>query len=151
MLLKHSSQGKIIRNFYVYPSGFLVDKKAVTNFELPAQHFSAKAIYALKIFLFKTQFKLTARESKNITDLALLVSLVYVKQWNEAPLGIRAPLNDIEFLSNLKTYPNQTVASKAHEAFSRYLWFLSEPLVGMAFSDDRVSASIKKKMIQNLH
>ncbi|KAK0045406.1 hypothetical protein Bpfe_025132 [Biomphalaria pfeifferi] len=118
----------------------------------PTHHarWMAKAIYALKIFLFKTQFKLTVRESQNITHLALFVSLVYVKQWNEAPLAIRAPLNDIEFLSNLKTYPNKTVASKAHEAFSRHLWFLSEHLVGIALLDDRVSASIKEKMVQNL-
>ncbi|KAK0053559.1 hypothetical protein Bpfe_017019 [Biomphalaria pfeifferi] len=118
----------------------------------PTHHarWMAKAIYALKIFLFKTLFKLTVRESQNITHLALFVSLVYVKQWNEAPLAIRAPLNDIEFLSNLKTYPNKTVASKAHEAFSRHLWFLSEHLVGIALLDDRVSASIKEKMVQNL-
>jgi len=79
----------------------------------------------------------TARESKNITDLALFVSLVYVKQWNvDAPLDIQAPLKDMEFLSNLKTYPKKNVAIKAHEAFSRHVWFLSEHLVGIALFDD---------------
>ncbi len=133
---------------------FLGGHKGKEKFRAPGPthhaRWMAKAIYALKIFLFKTQFKLTVRESQNITGLALFVSLVYVKQWNEAPLAIRAPLNDIEFLSNLKTYPNKTVASKAHEAFSRHLWFLSEHLVGIALLDDRVSASIKEKMVQNL-
>jgi len=92
----------------------------------------AKAIYAMKIFLFKTQFKLTARECKNVTDLTLFVSLVYVNQWNEAPRRIRAPLNGIKVLSVLKIYPNQAVASKAHAAFSMHLWFLSEHLVVIA-------------------
>ena len=52
---------------------------------------------------------------------------------------------------NLKTYLNKTAARKAHEAFSRHLWFLSELLVGTALLDDRVSASIKEKMVQNIH
>jgi hypothetical protein len=134
---------------------FLGGHKGSEKFRAPGPthhaRWMAKAIYALKIFLFKSQLKLTASESKNITDLALFVSLVYVKQWNEASLGIRAPLNDIEFLSSLKTYPNKKLASKAHEAFSRHLWFLSEHLVGMAFFDDRVSASTKEKMVQNIH
>ena len=108
------------------------------------------AIYALKIFLFKTQFKLTASESKNITDLALFASLVHVKQWIIPPLGVQAPLNDIEFLSNLKTYPIKTVTSRVHEAFLR-LWFHFEHLVGIALLNDRVSASIKEKMVQNLN
>ena len=134
---------------------FLGGHKGSEKFRAPSATYHArwmaKAIYALKICLFKTQFKFTAREAKNITGLAMFVSLVYVKQWNEAPLAIRAPLNDIKFLSNLKTYPNETVARKAHEAFSRHLWFLSEHLVGMALLDDRVSALTKEKMVQNLH
>ena len=133
---------------------FLGGHKGSESFRAPGPthhaRWMAKAIYALKIFLFKTQFKLTARESKNITDLALFVSLVYVKQWNEAPRGIRAPLNDIKFLSVLKTYPNQAVASKIHAAFSRHLWFLSEHLVAIALFDDRVSSKMKGKMVRNL-
>ena len=79
------------------------------------------------------------------------ICLIYAKQWNEAPLGNGAPLNDIKFSSNLKTYSNKTVANKAHKAFSRYLWFISEHLVGIALLDYRVSPLIKEKMIQNLH
>ena len=60
-----------------------------------------KGFYALNIFKFKDQFKLTVSESRNITDFALFISLVHVRQCNEAPLGIRAPLIDIKFLSVL--------------------------------------------------
>ena len=109
-----------------------------------------KSIYALKFFLFKAQFKITARKSKNITELDLFVSPAYVKQWNEAPRGERAPVNDIELLSVLKAYPNKAVANKAYAAFCRHLWFLSEKLAGLAFFDDRVSAETKEKMVLNL-
>ena len=92
------------------------------------------------IYIYKIQFKLTARESKKITVWPCFSALfnVYVKQWNEAPRRIRAHLNGIKFLSVLKTYPNQAVASKAHAAFSRHLWFLSEHLVVIAIGGDLV-------------
>jgi len=118
----------------------------------PTHHarWMGKGIYVLKIFLFQAQFKLTPREARNITTMALFVSLVYIRQWNEASLGIRAPYNDIELLSLLKTYPNQMVASKASAAICRHLWFLSEHLVALAFFDERVTMETKEKMVQNL-
>ena len=119
----------------------------------PTHHarWMAKAIYALKMFLFRTQFEMMPRELSNVRDLALFVSLVYVRQWNEAPLGIRAPLNDIQFLSVLTTYPNQAVGRKAHTAFSRHLWFLSEHLAGFALFDERVPIETKERMVLNLN
>jgi len=87
----------------------------------------AKAIYAMKIFLFKTQFKLTARESKKITDLALFFQPCLCQTVEQSTASNPIPLNGIKFLSVMKTYP-----SKAHAAFSRHLWFLSEHLVVIA-------------------
>jgi hypothetical protein len=110
----------------------------------------AKAIYVLKIFLFQAQFKLTKREVKCVTDFALFVSLVYTRQWNEAPLAVRAPYNDLHLLSILKNYPNRIVTNKSFTAFSRHLWFLSEHLVGLSFFDDRVAMDTKNKMVKNL-
>jgi hypothetical protein len=118
----------------------------------PTHHarWMGRGIYALKLFLFRAQFQMTARQLSNITDLALFVSLVYVRQWNEAPMGIRAPYNDVELLSTLNTYPNQIVAKKALEAISRHLWFLSEHLVALAFFDDRITPETKQQMVRNL-
>lgn len=78
------------------------------------------------------------------------MSLVYTRAWNEAPLGIQSPYNDIRLLGLLKTYPNRIVGSKASRALGRHLWFLSEHLVALAFFDDRVSSETKLKMVQNL-
>jgi len=44
----------------------------------------AKAIYSLKLFLFQDQFTLTSNEKNNVKELALFVSLVYVRFWHEA-------------------------------------------------------------------
>lgn len=118
----------------------------------PTHHarWMGKGIYALKICLFKDQFQIKPKDVKNITDLALFVSLVYIRYWNEAPLAIRAPYNDIELISTLKTYPNQNISSEALSAFSRHQWFLSEHLVALSFFDERVTPETKEKMAVNL-
>ena len=53
-------------------------------------------MHALKIYLLNAQFKI-------ITDFSAMFNLVYVKQWKEAPLATRTLLNDINFLTILKT------------------------------------------------
>lgn len=117
----------------------------------PTHHarWMGKGIYALKIFLFNKQFQMSPEDLKNVTDLALFVSLVYVKYWNEAPIAIRAPFNDIELLNVLETYPNKGIANAAVEALSRHLWYLSEHLVTLALFDERVTTETKEKMVQN--
>ena len=110
----------------------------------------AKAIYAVKMVLFKEQLTLTARELKGLTELALFVALVYGRFWHEAPLACRAPLNDSQMLGLLQTYPNRIVADAAFSALSRHLWFFSEHLVGLAFFDARVQSDVKKAMVANL-
>lgn len=111
----------------------------------------AKAIYSLKMVLFKGQLTLTARERKGLTELALFVALIYGRFWHEAPLASHAPLNDAQMLQLLQTYPNRTVADAAYTALSRHLWFFSEHLVGLAFFDPRVDLCVKKAMAANLH
>jgi len=77
----------------------------------------AKAIYSIKIHLFQQQFPLSGKEKVNVKELALFVSLVYVRFWHEATLPIKAPLNDIQLIENLDKYPNTVVAKAASTAF----------------------------------
>ena len=110
----------------------------------------AKAIYSLKLFLFQHQFTLTSKEKKGVTELALFVSLVYVRFWHEAPLARKAPLNDMQLLESLTNYPNRTVAKAATDTFSRHLWYFSEILVGLSFFDERIGADVRTQMVANL-
>jgi len=61
------------------------------------------------------------------------VSLIYVQFWHEALLGRKAPLNDVQFLELLTSYPNRTIVKAARDTFSRHLWYFSEILVGLSF------------------
>jgi len=93
---------------------------------------------------------LTSKEKNNVKELALFVSLVYVRFWHEAPLGIKAQLNDMQLLELLMNYPNGTIAKAARDTFSRHIWYFSEVLVGLSFFDDRTAADVKTQMVANL-
>lgn len=64
----------------------------------------SKAIYSLKIFLFRKQFQLTPEEEKLIREICLFVVLVYARFWFLAPLPSSAPNNDLLLLKVLERY-----------------------------------------------
>ena len=142
---------ELLRLCLVFLSG---ESETVIRFRAPGAihhaRWMAKAIYTLKIVLFKDQFRLTPREKDKLTDFALFISLVYGRFWHEAPLAANAPLNDARIIELLRQYPNRTVADAALTAFSRHLWYFSEHLIGLSFFDDRVSADAKRAMAVNL-
>jgi len=42
-----------------------------------------RAIYILTLYLFQHQFSLTSKEKNSVKELALFVSLVYVRFWHK--------------------------------------------------------------------
>ncbi|KAG0724840.1 hypothetical protein GWK47_039783 [Chionoecetes opilio] len=133
---------------------FLGGEGPATPFRRPgALHqarWMAKAIYCLKLQMLKSQLSLTGREKAGVERVALFVALVYCKQWHEAPISVKAPLNDVLFLEILKTYPDQTVAKAAEQALRRHLWYVSEENAGLAFFDSRIDVEEKKQMVKAL-
>lgn len=64
----------------------------------------AKAIYCLKLFMFRDQLKLTKRELKTITEICVFVVTIYVRCWFQTPVATSAPRNDLWLLKNLKKF-----------------------------------------------
>jgi hypothetical protein len=112
----------------------------------------SKAIYSLKIWLFRNQFKLTSPEVKGLRDVSIFIVTLYVKAWYSAPLAACAPKNDLLFLQLLVKYEsvNPAVAKVASRKFAGHLWYLSEILVGLAFYDSQLSVSTKRAMVTAL-
>jgi len=71
---------------------------------------------------------------------------MYIKYWFTSPNAGSAPKNDLNFISDLKTYENKTIA----KIVSRHLWYLSPTLVGLSFFDNNVSYKNKLSMISAL-
>jgi len=65
----------------------------------------AKAIYALKMWLFQKQFGITTREEKALRSICIFV--VYLKAWFTAPFAACAPSNDIQLLQRLDEYDKE--------------------------------------------
>jgi len=85
----------------------------------------AKAIYSLKMFLFRGQIKFTTCEVTGLKTISLFVSLVSARLWHEASIAERAPLNDLNLLALLHVYPVPSVRIAAVDAIHRHLWYFS--------------------------
>ena len=113
----------------------------------------AKLLYSVKIWMFKQQFKLTAREETSLREMSLFGCLLYTKAWTLCTRSAAAPANDLAFLKSILEYKtvNKKISDAAIKAFCRHLWYLSEELVALAFFDEAVDSNIKRKMVTALN
>jgi hypothetical protein len=112
----------------------------------------AKALYSLKIFLFREQFDLTKRELYSLREICIFLVMLYVKVWFEAPNPVEAPYNDFKFLEALVAYKsiNKEVSEAAIKKFVGHLWYLSPVMMGFSIFDKNVPLDIKEKMRKSL-
>lgn len=145
---------ELLKLCYIFLGGTSGEQSQEVSFRCPgAMHnarWMAKAIYSIKMFLFKGQLTLTANEKAGLATISLFVSIIYARYWHEAPLAHHAPFNDLQLLTALHEYPVHNIRTAALEAFTRHLWYLSEYLAPLAFFDERVSNETKAAMVENL-
>ena len=100
----------------------------------------AKVIYAIKVWMFGIQFKLTKTEDIGLRYVAIFVLSLYIKAWFQAPLSTLAPAMDLQLLKDFRKYAsiNENIAEVAFKKFSNHLWYLSEELVALSFFDRNV-------------
>lgn len=112
----------------------------------------ARAIYSLKIFLLKRQFKLSAKEGQALRDISLFISTIYVKPWLQCGLAVKAPNQDLCFIKSLKDYEkvDAIISQAALSKLCQHLWYLSEEAVLLSIFDDSVDDETKEKIVHNL-
>ena len=108
----------------------------------------AKGIYAVKIFLFRRQFRLTVSEAQGIRRCALFVVRTYAAAWFRTPLAAAAPALDLAFVNALRAYPDRELSKATLPVFGRHLWYLSERLVALALFDPDLPLGVKRDMVQ---
>ena len=108
----------------------------------------AKAIYGLKVFMFRSQFNLTAREIKALRLFNLFVTLVYTETWFRSSQVLEAPLNDLNFFKKIRSFGDihKETSRVAAKAMERHTWYLGEELVPLAFFYSRVPSETKREM-----
>lgn len=113
----------------------------------------SKAIYSLKIFLFRNEFELTKKEEKALCEISIFLIKIYADAWFTSPLPIKAPFCDFNFLIKLHEYAkyDSEISKIASEKFCRHLWYLGSEAVAFAFFDSSVSSETKAKMVERLN
>ena len=111
----------------------------------------AKVIYSLKIWMLRSQFKMTKKEEKGIADVYLFKAWFH-KAWFRAPSAPSSPRVDLELIKDIEKYKahNKAVSQIAMKKTLGHLWYLSEELIAMAFFDDEVSDATKRLMVSAL-
>lgn len=114
--------------------------------------FMSKAIYCLKIFLFRAQFNLTTREHNSIRDISIFVVKLYIKVWYGCTNSIECANQDLNFLRAAFEFSeiDKVVSDAVIEKMKNHLWYLTPETVGLAFFDRSVSLEIKRKMVNRL-
>lgn len=94
-----------------------------------------KLIYILKTYLFRSQFKLTARKLSALHDFNVFAVQFYIKYWYTSSCVELAPYNDLNLLKNsiITKKTIKITADAVTKSFSRHLWYTSESLIGLAF------------------
>ena len=112
-----------------------------------------KAIYCLKIFLYREDFCLSADEKIGVRDVCIFLVRIYIKFWFSATNAIEAPRLDLECLKSFYAYRNinSDISEIGLKKFSNHLWYLSPENSALAFFDDHVSQETKKRMVQALN
>ena len=109
----------------------------------------SKAIYCLKVWLFRSQFNLTTKEEKGLRAMCMFISLIYVEHWFTAPCAIQAPRRDLNLIKKLQQFQklNSKISEATSEKLQRHLWYLSEENVVLALFDDEVSLPTKRAIL----
>lgn len=110
----------------------------------------SKAIYALKMCLFRRQLSLTSAEVNGLLHVATFVVRVYIKYWYNTPDAIAAPRNDLQFLKELLMYElvNKKVARAAQDRFNNNLWYLSELSLGFSIFDEDLGLQERELIVR---
>jgi hypothetical protein len=114
----------------------------------------AKAIYTLKMLMFRNQFsKLDAESEKQLVEVGGFIVKCYASFWFEASKAAMAPLNDIELLKKLVKYRNinAEIAEISIKKFLNHLYYLNTETVGLALFDPRLPHETKTKMVNKIN
>lgn len=135
---------------------FVGDRSRSFPFRAPGAMSNArwmsKALYCLKMFMFKSQFHLTAREENAMRDFLVFVIRFYVKAWFTCTKAVEAPYNDMTFLKGICDYEtvDKILSVAVSKTFSNHLWYMSSECIAFSLFDSNVPIAQKNEMAKFL-
>jgi len=70
----------------------------------------SKAIYCLKVFIFRQEFKLSKREYDSVGDISIFIIRCYIRVWFNAPNACFAQRQDLQF-NEIPSFINNNIES----------------------------------------
>lgn len=104
--------------------------KTTKSFMVPSSiskaRWMAKAIYAIKMYLFRNELDIDDELRRDLREFSLFVVLIYCKYWNRCTIAVDAATNDLNLIKELQSYAdyNEDVSLAALNAFNNHLWYL---------------------------
>lgn len=126
--------------------GYQNDSRPIVIKQPGAYHqvrWTAKAVYSLKIYLFREQFRFTSTETIALLQINAFIVKCYCQYWFVANRAEKAPLADLKFLRRLYNYPVKKMSDIAVKKFLNHLYYLKDQCILLSFYDDDVSNEIK--------
>jgi len=105
----------------------------------------ARVIYAIKMYLFRNQFRLTTKELTGLKRFTTFTAVLYIKAWFRVSSAIEAPAGDLSFPKGLASFPDIVVAKDTRKKMANHLWYLSEELAWLAPFDSTFAVDVKRK------
>lgn len=112
----------------------------------------SKAIFSIKMFLFRTAFKMSKSDQDKLYAVCKFIVFRYLTHWYTAPLAISAPNNDLKLIKSLIEFKNidKSISDATLHKFRNHLWYLSPELTILSLFDTDVEITTKQKIVSSL-
>lgn len=112
----------------------------------------SKAIYSLKMYLFRSQYKLSKKDLDSLELMCIFIVKFYVKAFLLCDNGIEAPYNDLNLIKNVYDFRkiDGEISNAVVQKLLGHLWYLSDENVAFAFFDTNVPIESKQRMVDRL-
>lgn len=112
----------------------------------------ANLIYSLKMFMFKSQFKMSSKEVQALRRIIVYTIRYHVKAWFLCTYAVTAPNHDLNLMKSLYEYRkiDREMSELAVKKFCNHLWYLSDECIALAIFDPEVPVGEKRKMAQQI-
>lgn len=153
-LLNHS-KSKFIRDDYAELNDLCLKLLGIDTgktFMVPGSvskaRWMAKAIYGIKMYLFREELDIEPEFQTQLLQFSLFVTLIYCKYWNRCTIAFDAAVNDLLLINELEAYTNhnEIIANSVLNSFRNHLWYLGEELAVLSIFSDKVSLENKNRM-----
>lgn len=112
----------------------------------------SKAIYCLKMYLFRSQFNIPNDNKQSLETLCIFIVKFYVKAWILCDSAIQAPNNDLTFLKGVYEFQrfDREISEAVVKKMIGHLWYLADECIAFAIFDENVSFKRKREMAKHI-